>query len=477
MMNCFHDKGIVFVLACLMLVSSANAQDQAGTAPPSNEAILQHMQQLEQEVKDLRAEVNALKSLPAPAAAEEQDPPASQAQFTSDDRRILDYLKGTTINVGIDGYYEYNFNAPVGRVNLLRAYDVLSNNFSLSQASVIFDRPPDVEAGRRYGARLDLQFGQATASTQGNPNNEPRPEIYRNVFQAYGTYIIPLGTGLTVDFGKWASSLGIEGNYTKDQMNYSRSYWFNFLPFYHMGLRANYKVNDKLALNYWVINGTNQTEATNGFKDELFGFVVTPRKTISWTANYYYGQEHPDRTVVTLPPGTPPTVSSTIPIPVQPGLTFTAIKPPPDGRTNIFDTYVSWQTTPKLTLAVEGDYEIERLWRNTDLALGQSSAPSHAAGAAGYAQYRLTRKMAFAARAEYLSDRGGLFSGLTQALKETTITYDYNLAENFLMRYEWRRDFSNQPSFLTSTPGVLSSQQNTAAVGLIWWFGRMEGAW
>jgi hypothetical protein len=138
---------------------------------------------------------------------------------------------------------------------------------------------------------------------------------------------------------------------------------------------------------------------------------------------------------------------------------------------------VSWQTTPKLTLAVEGDYEIERLWRNTDLALGQSSAPSHAAGAAGYAQYRLTRKMAFAARAEYLSDRGGLFSGLTQALKETTITYDYNLAENFLMRYEWRRDFSNQPSFLTSTPGVLSSQQNTAAVGLIWWFGRMEGAW
>ncbi len=476
-MKCFHDKGIVFVLTCLMLVSSANAQDQAGTAPPSNEAILQHMQQLEQEVKDLRAEVTALKSLPAPAAAEEQDPPASQAQFTSDDRRILDYLKGTTINVGVDGYFEYNFNAPVGRVNLLRAYDVLSDNFSLSQANVIVNRPPDVEAGRRYGARLDLQFGQATASTQGNPNNEPRPEIYRNVFQAYGTYIIPLGTGLTVDFGKWASSLGIEGNYTKDQMNYSRSYWFNFLPFYHMGLRANYKVNDKLALNYWVIDGTNQTEATNGFKDELFGFVVTPRKTISWTVNYYYGQDHPDRTVVTLPAGVPPTVSPTIPIPVQPGLTFTAIQPAPNGRTNIFDTYVSWQTTPKLTLAVEGDYEIERLWRNTNLALGQSSAPSHVAGAAGYAQYRLTKKMAFAARAEYLSDRGGLFSGLTQALKETTITYDYNLAENFLMRYEWRRDFSNQPSFLTSTPGVLSSRQNTAAVGLIWWFGRMEGAW
>jgi hypothetical protein len=85
--------------------------------------------------------------------------------------------------------------------------------------------------------------------------------------------------------------------------------------------------------------------------------------------------------------------------------------------------------------------------------------------------------MAVAARAEYLSDRGGLFSGLTQALKETTLTYDYNLAANFLMRYEWRRDFLNQPSFLTSTQGVLSNQQNTATVGLIWWYGRKEGTW
>src|ERR1035438_1801735 len=55
-MHCLH-KGFVFVLTCLMLVSSASAQDQGGTAPPSNEAILQHMQQLEQEVKDLRAEI------------------------------------------------------------------------------------------------------------------------------------------------------------------------------------------------------------------------------------------------------------------------------------------------------------------------------------------------------------------------------------------------------------------------------------
>ncbi len=33
------------------------------------------------------------------------------------------------------------------------------------------------------------------------------------------------------------------------------------------------------------------------------------------------------------------------------------------------------------------------------------------------------------------------------------------------------------PYFLTSTPGVLKTEQNTATIGLVWWTGRKEGAW
>lgn len=391
---------------------------------------------------------------------------AQHQNFLRDeDRKSLDFLHHTTINLALDTYYAYNFNRPVGRVNALRAYDVLSNEFSLNQASVVLDHPADAAAGRRWGARLDLQFGQATDTLQGNPSNEPRPEIYRNVFQAYGTYIVPIGKGLNIDFGKWGSALGIEGNYTKDQMNYSRAYWFAFLPFYHMGVRASYPLNEKFSLNYWLVNGTNQVEATNGFKDELFGFTAKPKRSVTWTTNYYLGQEHPDRVVV----------APTSPIPVQPGLSFQAITPAPNGRTHIFDGYVTWQATPKLTFALEGDYFIQRLWRNQ--APGRSSAPSHVDGGAAYFRYQLSPKLAVATRAEYLSDRGGVFSRITQALKENTVTFDYNLANGFLMRYEWRRDFSNQPSFLTDAQGVLSKEQNTATVGLIWWWGQKEGAW
>src|SRR4029077_6833538 len=89
----------------------------------------------------------------------ESEPPVDQGNnLQVEERKVLDFLHGTTINVGLDGYYAYNFNHPVGRVNLLRAYDVLSNEFSLTQASVILERAPDPAAGRRWGARVDLQF-------------------------------------------------------------------------------------------------------------------------------------------------------------------------------------------------------------------------------------------------------------------------------------------------------------------------------
>lgn len=381
------------------------------------------------------------------------------------DRTAIDFLKENTLNFAFDGYYAYNFNHPYGRVNLLRAYDVLSNVFSLNQASVIFEHAPDVAAGKRFGMRLDLQFGQATETLQGNPANEPRPQIYRNIFQAYGTYVLPVGRGLTVDFGKWASSLGFENNYTKDQMNYSRSYWFNFLPFYHMGLRASYPLNDRVTANYWVINGTDQTEPTNAFKDQLFGMVLTPRKEVSWTVNYYLGQEHPDVQQV-------PNTGS---IPIQQGLNSVPIRPAPDGRLHVVDSYVSWQATPKWALGMEGDYVIEREWRHA--GPGRSSAPSEVWGGAAYARYQATPHVALAGRTEYLSDRRGLFSGANQALKETTATFDYKIANGFLMRYEWRRDFSNQPFFQTDTFTGRSRQQNTATVGFMWWFGQKQGPW
>ena len=423
---------------------------------------------LEGELREKGAAVSPSATVPAVSETATLQPVIQTDGFTpspqaasSVERSSNEFWRGTTLNLTLDGYYGYNFNAPVGRVNLLRAYDVSSNSFSLNQASVILERAPDLSAGRRFGARLDLMYGQATETLQGSAANELRPQVYRPVFQAYGTYIFPLGSGLTVDFGKWASALGAENNYGKDQINYSRSYWFDFLPFYHMGFRTNYNLTQKVSVAYWLVNGTQQTEDFNGFKSQAFLFTLKPASTISWNVNYYFGQEQLDVVPVlnpTLPAG-----------PTQPGLPTTPVIPTPNGREHIFDSYLTWNATPKLTLVGEGDYVINRAF--------SYSAPVHVSGGAAYARYQLTPRFALAGRAEYLSDHGGLFSGTTQALKETTLTTEYKFADGFLTRLEWRRDFSNQPFFRTQTPEVLKQEQSTLELGMIWWWGQKQGSW
>jgi hypothetical protein len=62
-------------------------------------------------------------------------------------------------------------------------------------------------------------------------------------------------------------------------------------------------------------------------------------------------------------------------------------------------------------------------------------------------------------------------------LKEVTLTTEYKVAEGLVMRIEWRRDFSNQRYFLTDTLGLLSKEQTTATMGVVWWFGKKTGPW
>lgn len=478
---------IQILLLCLISLAPFNAYafqtSEAQTTGASNPSererlLLERIEKLERRLAELESRLKpspvnnrtltSLSNQPSqesklesPDQSPDNDQTESPSQARDEDRGVLEFFRDTTINLTVDGYYSYNFNNPAGRVNLLRAYDVSHNSFSLNQAALVIERAPNIEAGRRFGARLDLQYGQATETVQGNAANELRPQTYRPVWQAYGTYVAPVGNGLTVDFGKFASSLGYETNYTKDNPNYSRSYYFNFLPFYHFGFRAKYPVNDKLAVMYHPMNGIQQSEDFNRFKAQHVAFILTPTKRVNWQVNYYAGREQRD-VVANLNPTFPT-------IPTQPGLPTSIISPSPKGRFHVLDTYMTWNATERLLLAAEADYVINRVERN--------SPPSRISGGAAYARYQFTPKFALAGRGEYLSDRGGLFSGVTQALKETTLTAEYRLDNGFLARGEWRRDFSNRLFFLTEVPGVLKREQNTATIGLIWWFGRKEGAW
>ena len=376
----------LYVHLALQAQASVPIQDQTQAAPPSPQPAPPSAStdaSRAAEIRELRLELDTLSkrlaALEAPATPTPASTPTTTIAVTPapaaplppvlvpEDAPNLGFLRGTTLSFGVDGYYGYNANAPIGRVNLLRAYDVSSNSFSINQASLIVEHLPTPTS--RVGGRIDLQFGQATETLQGSSANEQRPQVWRNLFQAYGSYLAPVGSGLQLDFGKFSSSLGNEGNYTKDQITYSRAFSFNYLPFYHTGLRATYNITPKVNFTYWLVNGAQQTEDFNGFKSQGFIFTLKPASTVSWNVNYYFGQEARD-VLPTLNPGIPTA-------PTQPGLPTTNINPAPNGREHIFDTYATWTPKGKFTLVGEADYVLNRTYSHDQpgrVAIGSLTA-------------------------------------------------------------------------------------------------------
>jgi hypothetical protein len=382
----------------------------------------------------------ALIGFPANGEAQDDKPDDKARSADAPAPVVPAWLTDVKLGATLEGYYQFNFNEPVDRVNALRAYDTRSNSFSLQQAAVVIDAAPDVSKDRRFGMRLDFQFGQATEALQGSAANEPRPEVYRNVWQAFGSYIFPVGRGLRVDFGKFASALGYETNYAKDNQAFSRAYLFNFLPYYHSGLRVTLPVTDKVSVMYTLTNGIQETEDFNNFKSQHASVTLTPTPKISATLNAYVGQEQPDHAE---PDG-------------------------PNGFFKVFDAYVSYALTPALTVAADVNRTTNQLTRGSEtLALR---------GIGTYARYQIRKPFAAGLRYEHLDD-DGLFGGVAQKLQEVTVTAEYKIADGFLMRGEYRRDWSDRDFFPGSRPDERKRAQNTLTAGLIWWVGNKDGAW
>ena len=135
----------------------------------------------------------------------------------------------------------------------------------------------------------------------------------------------------------------------------------------------------------------------------------------------------------------------------------------------MFDTYVTVAPTSALTLGVDANYVSNEL-RQDDPALSLQ-------GLGAYARYQVTNAAALGVRYERLDDEG-LFGGIEQLVQEATLTAEYKLADGFLVRGEFRRDWSNQ-SFFPGRLGAsdLRRHQNTALVGGVWVIGNKTGVW
>ncbi|NBO66282.1 MAG: hypothetical protein EBU88_15805, partial [Acidobacteria bacterium] len=207
--------------------------------------------------------------------------------------QFIKFLKDVEVTGIVDGYYSFNTNQ-VDMFTQGRAFDVRHNSFSLQMARIGLNKAATTDSP--LGFRLDVGLGE-TVDRIISVSDYQRNEATKHLLQAYVSYVAPIGKGLTIDFGKMYTPIGAEVIDTKDNFNYSRGFLFTYGPYYHMGLRAKYAVNDKVAVTGFLFDGWDNMFENN--RNKLAGktagvqLSLTPTKRLALTQTYLGGPEAP----------------------------------------------------------------------------------------------------------------------------------------------------------------------------------------
>jgi len=417
--------GIALCGALLMCPVSSRAQTDAANS--NSAALTSRIEELQRELDDLRSQLTTLKEAPPRPAS---GTPASSLASSTSSTSLSSLLGPTTLSGFVDMYYMYNANQPVSRSSGFRSFDALSNQFALNLVELVVDKTPEV-TNSRTGYHIALGYGQAINAINGSDPGGLSFDQYLK--EAYFSYLAPVGKGLQVDFGKFVTPAGAEVIETKDNFNYSRGLLFSYaIPYYHFGMRAKYAFNDKYSLTGFVTNGWNNVVENNTGKTYGMSFGWNATKKVNIAENYMAGPEQGSNS----------------------------------NWRQLWDTVITYSPTSKLTLVA-----------NTDYGRGDRIAgvvnPVYWTGVAGYIKYAPTDKYAFATRYEYYNDHDGFTTGTAQHFNGITGTFQRMVASHILTRLEFRRDISNQPSFLKGD-NVPVKSQNTATAGLVFMFDSRE---
>src|SRR4030042_6992524 len=128
----------------------------------------------------------------------------------------------------------------------------------------------------------------------------------------------------------------------------------------------------------------------------------------------------------------------------------------------LFDWAGTFKATKKLTFVLNTDFANEA---KDPLKGGRNSRWY---GIAGYAKYDFTDWFSTTIRAEYFDDRDGVRTGIAQKLKEITITPEFRIVKNLLLRPEYRHDWSHKDGFDSQHRAFVKKSQDTIALSIMY---------
>lgn len=330
-----------------------------------------------------------------------------------------------------DLYYSKNFNSPATQTNQLRNFDIYENQFAVNLVKLSVAQP-----AQPVGFRIDVALGPTNDIVQGiAPYGTNAHSTLSNLEQAYVTALLPLGSGLTVDAGKFVTLMGFEVIETNANWNYSRSLLFSYaIPYFHTGLRFAYSPLDNFSVSVHLVNGWNTVIDNNNSRSIGLSFSYSINSKTSITLNGMSGFEQ---------------TRIGVPLPVK------------YGKKNLAELIAINQIAHDLYLALDANYGEERVagylnvWK----------------GLAMYWKYVASNNSYIALRGELFYDPSSYTIGTTfpgATFKEFTITYEYTVFSNLNMYAEFRDDFANGNFFVGANQGVpTNSTQPTLLLGVV----------
>jgi hypothetical protein len=344
------------------------------------------------------------------------------AEETKVGNMTVDEIKSALgMSVYVQGGYTYNFVDPDNQTNDLRVFDHKANSFTVDLAQLVFNKDAPVGG---VGFKLKLSAGETAKWIHATGLGEFGEDEF-DLTEAYIDYVAPVGKGLKFRFGKFATMHGAEVIEAKDNMNYSRGLLFNFaIPFTHTGLMASYPLGDKVSASLYVVNGWDNFDDEGSSKTLGLSLSAVPSEQVSLILNLMNGRELAGD------------ISST---------RFLA------------DFVGTVKPLKNLTLTVNADYATQK-----DIAADGSDGKWY--GVAGYAKYDFSDLFSAAIRGEYFKDDDGVRTGTEQSVKEITITPEFRVAKNLIIRPEYRHDWSDEKAFDSGT----SKNQDTIGLGVMY---------
>jgi len=351
---------------------------------------------------------------PAPAPAETQ---VAVPAVTEPELQFSGYVQSS---------FSTNFNRPSDGLNLYHGYDERTDRLRFDVLNLNLQYALDEV--NHTGFRLDLTGGGSM------PRVDAASGLFRDPYTGYTNTDFDIRqaflshtfeSGLRVDVGKFATHLGYEVMDGVDgrNPNGTRALTFTYSPFTHTGMRATYPIDETLSVTGLLVLGADNFQDTNRSLSVGAQINYHPTEDFSLVANYFGGAEQ--------------------------------IRNDQSQR-QLIELIANYKVTEDMTVGAE-------VMRAREQGLGIDGGTAHWNSFVLYWTNRLDDHFSLNFRQEWFNDPEGARITPGAHVSGFTVTPEYRITEDWVVRVDFRFDNADRPVFDRS--GKLVKQQNTFFLG------------